>query len=255
MCKEQNDRIGFVGEHMKFAEKLQQKSLNILGTRTPLIAFLGDSVTQGCFECYMRDGQIDTVFQSGDSYPEKVKRILSMLYPRSSVSIINFGVSGSTAVEGAKRLERDVLSCSPDLLIVCFGLNDSNEEYEGIEKYKIALKEIFSKAKKAGIETIFMTPNMFNTYVSYSLKEEMLIALGKIFEKRQNEGLLDLYMDAAREACKEEDVAICDCYAIWKDMYNKGVDTTELLANGLNHPTREMHELFAWQLVHTILNH
>ena len=151
-------------------------------------------------------------------------------------------------------MEKDVLSCSPDLLIVCFGLNDSNEELPGVVKYKDALRTIFGKAKGAGIETIFMTPNMFNTYISHTLKEPMMLELADIFAKRQENGVFDAYMDAAREVCKEEKITICDCYAIWKQMYEKGVDTTGLLANGLNHPTREMHELFAWQLVYTILN-
>jgi len=239
---------------MQFVEKLKQKTLDNLGTRTPIIAFLGDSVTQGCFECYIQDGVLDTVFDGGEAYSEKVKHILNMLYPKASASVVNFGVSGSTAPQGAERMEKDVLSCSPDLLIVCFGLNDSNEELPGVVKYKDALRTIFKKAKGAGIETIFMTPNMFNTYINHTLKEPMMLELADIFAKRQENGVFDAYMDAAREVCKEEKITICDCYAIWKQMYEKGVDTTGLLANGLNHPTREMHEFFAWQLVYTILN-
>ncbi len=238
---------------MRFADKLQQKTVDNLGTRTPVIAFLGDSVTQGCFECYMQGDVLDTVFEGGQAYSEKVKHILGMLYPKAPISVVNLGVSGSTAPQGANRMEQDVLSCSPDLLVVCFGLNDSNEEFAGIEKYKSALIEIFKKAKAAGVETIFMTPNMFNTYTSHILKEPLLLELADIFAKRQKNGVFDAYMNAAREACEEQHVTICDCYAIWKQMYEKGADTTALLANGLNHPTREMHELFACQLVHTIL--
>lgn len=239
---------------MKFAEKLKQKTVDNLGIRTPVIAFLGDSVTQGCFECYMRGDVLDTVFEGGNAYSEKVKRILSMLYPKAPVSVVNLGVSGSTAPQGAERMEKDVLSCSPDLLVVCFGLNDSSEELAGVAKYKNALKEIFAKANAAGIETIFMTPNMFNTYTSHILKDKLMIELADVFAKRQTNGVFDTYMDAAREACEEEQIRICDCYAIWKQMYEKGADITAILSNGLNHPTREMHELFAWQLIHTILN-
>ena len=63
------------------------------------------------------------------------------------------------------------------------------------------------------------------------------------------------YKEKEREGKeKEENIILCDCYAIWKRMYESGVDTTNLLSNGLNHPIREMHGLFAWQLVQTILN-
>lgn len=239
---------------MRFVEVLKRKSEDNPGTRTPIIAFLGDSVTQGCFETYQRDGKMKVVFDSREAYAEKVKGILALLYPQAPVSVMNAGVNGSSAIQGYVRLKRDVLAFQPDLLVVCFGLNDSNAEAEGIDTYRNALRDIFTTAKEAGIETIFMTPNMMNTDSSRVCKGEILEPLAEIFAKRQKEGLFDAYIEAAREVCREENITLCDCYAIWKRMYECGVDTTSLLANGLNHPIREMHELFAWQLVQTILN-
>lgn len=239
---------------MRFVEVLKKKSEDNPGTRTPIIAFLGDSVTQGCFETYQRDGKMKVVFDSREAYAEKVKSILALLYPQAPVSVMNAGVNGSSATQGYARLKRDVLAFQPDLLVVCFGLNDSNAEAEGIDTYRNALRDIFTTAKEAGIETIFMTPNMMNTDSSRVCKGEILEPLAETFAKRQKEGLFDAYMEAAREVCREENITLCDCYAIWKQMYECGVDTTSLLANGLNHPIREMHELFAWQLVQTILN-
>ena len=193
------------------------------------------------------------VFDSCAGYSEKVKQILGFLYPKSPVSIVNAGVNGSTAVQGYERLKRDVLCVKPNLLVVCFGLNDSNADVDGISEYKDALKRIFRESKEAGIETIFMTPNMLNTDSSCVSKGELLESLAEIFATRQKNGIFDAYMDAARDVCKEDDVIICDCYAIWKQLYESGVDTTSLLSNGLNHPVREMHYLFAWQLVNTII--
>ena len=37
---------------MKFIEKLAKKQNNLYGAASATIAFLGDSVTQGCFEIY-----------------------------------------------------------------------------------------------------------------------------------------------------------------------------------------------------------
>lgn len=42
----------------------------------------------------------------------------------SGVSVVNAGVSGDTAALGLARLERDVLSLHPDIVLVSFGLND-----------------------------------------------------------------------------------------------------------------------------------
>ena len=46
----------------------------------------------------------------------------------------------------------------------------------------------------------------------------------------------------------KEDVA-----ALVKLMEANGVDTTELMSNFINHPTREMHNLFAFSLVETMM--
>lgn len=238
---------------MKFVERLKKKTENNPDNRTPVIAFLGDSVTQGCFEIYQDKGRLCTVFDSREAYAEKVKEILAMFYPEAPVSVVNFGINGGSAPEGAARFKRDVLSCNPDLLVVCFGLNDSNAEKEGIPVYEKALTEIFSQAKEAGIETIFMTPNMFNTYTHTQLVEEVYHKYAEMFAARQNGGTFDEYMDTAKVVCEKMDIPVCDCYKIWKQMHEAGVDTTVLLANGLNHPIRKMHYLFAWELVTTIL--
>ena len=60
-------------------------------------------------------------------------------------------------------------------------------------------------------------------------------------------------MDAAREVAKKYNVPVCDCYAKWKTMHAAGVNVTELLANKINHPTREMNWLFAVSLMETML--
>lgn len=239
---------------MQFTELLKKKTADNPGIRTPIIAFLGDSVTQGVFETYEKNRKMQVVFDSTSAYPEKVKELLAMLYPQAPVSVMNSGVNGSSATAGYERLVRDILLFQPDLLVVCFGLNDSNAEMDGIDTYKTALKNIFCAAKDAGIETIFMTPNMMNTHSGKVSFGEILEPLADVFAKRQLEGVFDAYMDAAREVCNEENIILCDCYAVWKRMYGCGVDTTNLLSNGLNHPIRKMHELFAWQLVHTIMN-
>lgn len=59
---------------MKFVERLKQKTENNPDNRSPVIAFLGDSVTQGCFEIYQDNGRLRTVFDSREAYAEKSKK-------------------------------------------------------------------------------------------------------------------------------------------------------------------------------------
>lgn len=49
---------------------------------------------------------------------------MNILYPEVPVNIVNAGISGDCAEGGLKRLERDVLSYNPDLIVVCYGLNE-----------------------------------------------------------------------------------------------------------------------------------
>lgn len=218
------------------------------------IAFLGDSVTQGCFEVFMdHNDMIDTVYEKEHAYHTYLNRLLSILYPRVPVNIINAGISGDNAPGADGRLERDVLSRNPDLVVVCFGLNDVVLGKEGIPRYTDALRSIFTRLKEAGTEIIFMTPNMMNTYVSAHITDQRIRDIAAETCDIQNGGMFDEYMDAAKKVCEECGVRVCDCYAKWKKLYEGGVDVTELLANNINHPSRNMNWLFAVSLLETIM--
>lgn len=218
------------------------------------IAFLGDSVTQGCFEVYEKSkGEIETIFDKNHAYHNYVAKIFSILFPSVPVNIINAGISGGSAPHGLERIERDVLRYHPDLTVVCFGLNDCNEGIDCVDKYVNALRGIFGKLKEAGSEIIFMTPNMMNTGISCHITDRLFQEIAEDSMKKQTGGVLECYLENARTVCMECGVTVCDCYEKWKTLYRNGVDITELLANRINHPTREMNWLFAVSLVETMM--
>lgn len=178
--------------------------------------------------------------------------IFCMLYPSVTLNIINAGISGDRACSGAERVERDVLSHKPDLTVVCYGLNDCAHEKTSLEEYITSLGNIFDKLKDSRCDIIFMTPNMMNTKISPHLTDKDYIDIAERKAKLQNDGILDLFVDEAKKLCNERKIPVCDCYSLWKKLYHGGVDTTELLANKINHPTREMNKLFAYELVKTM---
>ena len=220
-----------------------------MNNRGVTIAFLGDSVTQGCFEFCKKNKDVYTVFDKNSAYHNYIAKIFSILFPTVPVNIINAGISGGTCKHGLERIERDVLQHNPDLTVVCFGLNDVKEGIAGLKEYTSALEKIFCKLKQAGSEIIFMTPNMMNTNISPYLEKKEYISIAKVCKKIQCEGVMDAYMEAAKDICYKNNVVVCDCYSKWKVMKEIGIDTTELLANKINHPTREMNWLFAIMLV------
>lgn len=238
---------------MKIIEKMSAKARDNFNAEGVTIAFLGDSVTQGCFELYKKqDGGIDTIFDKMGSYEMGVFDIFSTLFPTVPVNIINAGISGDSAPRGLARVGRDVLRHEPDLVVVCYGLNDCGNSEDSIPKYVTALKGIFEQIIESGSELIFMTPNMMNTKISHFLTEPSFIEIAKTTAQKQNDGVFDAHIDAARKLCVEMNVTVCDCYALWKTLYESGVDTTELLSNQINHPTRKMNKMFSYELVKTM---
>lgn len=56
---------------------------------------------------------------------------------------------------GVKRLERDVLDYKPDLVIVCYGLNDASRGDALLDTYEKSLAEIFERVTQTGAEVNF----------------------------------------------------------------------------------------------------
>ncbi|HIV03451.1 MAG TPA: GDSL family lipase [Candidatus Aphodoplasma excrementigallinarum] len=206
------------------------------------LAFFGDSVTHGYFESF--NGMHGTTDYDA-VYHTVLKYDLAKRYPDAEIHVINAGVGGDSAQKGLVRLGQDVIDQHPDFAVVCFGLNDINGT---MEDYTGALGEIFGRLLRADVETVFLTPNMLNTYVDDSLTGGLRDYAYKTAEY-QTGGRMDAFMDAAMRTAAAHGVAVCDCYRIWKQYNARGVDTTALLANRINHPARDMHKLFAEELL------
>lgn len=220
---------------MRICEKIlmDRKGLEENGPIT-IVAF-GDSVTHGS----LSNGEIDyeTV------YWNRLKKKINEKRNYVPVNIINAGIGGVTAGTSIERMDKQVLAHNPDLIIVCFGLNDVNGT---LDWYLESLETIFKKCIENGAETIFMTPNMMNTYVADDTNPE-LIEYATRTADYQNSGKMDKFIFEAIKVARSMGIKVCDCYSKWKEMSEKQ-DITKLLVNRINHPTREMHELFAQSL-------
>ena len=239
---------------MKIAERLNAKQdMNSCAPVT--IAFLGDSVTQGCFECFIGDsGGIETVHDYGSAFSTHIREYLNLLYPNVQINIINSGLSGGAAPGGLRRLERDVLQYHPDLVVVSFGLNDCCNDNIPLPVYAEALQGIFSRLQQENIEAIFLTQNFMNTKISSRIPEKSLREGSALNMQRQVEGILKQYMEQGAAVAKEYGARVCDLYSVWEKLAGCGVDTTNLLANRINHPIRQMHHYMAIKLIETMLN-
>ena len=224
---------------MKIREKILMERAGLEKNGPINIVAFGDSVTHGALSY----GEINFETVYWNLLRKKICEVRNYV----PVNVINAGIGGVDANSSVDRIENQVLCHNPDLVIVCFGLNDVNGS---LDVYLSALEKIFTAFKNFGCDTIFMTPNMLNTYVAEETHPVHKDYAAKTAEM-QNSGRMDKFMSAACELAKSMDIAVCDCYSKWKDL-SKTEDTTKLLANYINHPKKEMHELFAQSLFEMI---
>ncbi len=238
---------------MKIAEKLNKKNKDIYGEKPLNLVFLGDSVTQGCFECYYdNDGMLCTRFDRSAAYSTKLGEMLAQLYPCAQVNIVNSGLSGDGTDGGLKRFDRDVATYSPDLVVLGFALNDCMGGREKLNNYTDNIAKLIAKSKALGAEVIVLTPNMLNTEVSCHLSDDRLKKIAADFMTKQ--GVLDEYVGALKVTAEKCGAKVCDVHKFWKQMNENGVDVTELLANKLNHPVPQLHYYTAIKLLEIMLD-
>lgn len=217
---------------MKITEKINMDYEGLKQNGPINIVAFGDSVTHGALAI----GELDYETVYWNLLRKKILAVRNYV----PVNVINAGIGGITASASVERIDSQVLCHKPDLVIVCFGLNDVNGN---LEDYLNALATIFERCTQGGAQVIFMTPNMLNTYVADDTAPQHK-GYAQQTAHYQVSGKMDMFMSGAVELANKMGITVCDCYAKWKELA-KTEDTTLLLANRINHPTRQMHQLFA----------
>ena len=225
---------------MKVSEKIMLDREGLQEHGAINIVVLGDSVTHGAVNGY---------YDYENVYWNVLKKKLHHFREYMPINIINAAIDGTTAKASLPRLEKQVFVHHPDLIIICFGLNDVNGT---LPDYLDSLKEIFEQCKNAGCDAIFMTPNMLNTYVADDAPAQHR-EYAFVTAEMQNSGKMDNYIYSAVKLAEEMGIPVCDCYSKWKKLAETE-DTTMLLANRINHPAPEMHRLFADSLYEMIIS-
>lgn len=89
------------------------------------------------------------------TYPARLQALLRAALPDREISVINAGRSGETTVEMLARLDQDVLSRSPDLVIWQAG---ANEVLKGAAPTEFAaeMQKGLARLREAGIPVVLM---------------------------------------------------------------------------------------------------
>lgn len=170
------------------------------------------------------------IIDSRESYLEKFRMKLIDRHEETSVSAINSGIAGDNLIMMEKRMQRDVLHYDPDLILINGSLNWS-EEMGTTAFYKDLLTGVVNRAKQeSSADIILLTPN------------------GMVGDEKAC-ALLDERVRAIREVAGETGVCLADTYAVWEEARAQGCPWSGLLSNGINHPGREGHEVYAITLM------
>jgi lysophospholipase L1-like esterase len=231
---------------VRFHQRIKQKTADRSAAPVLCIA-LGDSVTQGVAAVNQ--------FLHAEVYHRQFNRMLEKRFPLCIFSTLNAGVDGQAAVNGLERLERDVIRHGPDLVLLAFALNDAVGGGLGkLDEYAATIRQIIQQVRhRTEADVILMTPNMMITRPNAAVAEQHRGLISRFIDV-QNEGVLGEYARRLVQIGREEKTPVADVYAAWEAMADRGVDTTAMLSNGLNHPTAEGHRLAADILMRLVEN-
>ena len=124
------------------------------------------------------------------------------------VPIINMGVGGDSTRHGMARFETDVLSKNPDLVIICFGMNDqagvlaSGTPNVPLETYRQNLTYFVEQLQAIGSDVVFMTPNPVLQAPGYYTPGD--------YGLDYNYGFLGEFCNAMREVAIEYECTLVD---------------------------------------------
>jgi lysophospholipase L1-like esterase len=156
--------------------------------------------------------------------------------------IINAGVGGDKVTDLLKRLDDDILSKKPTIVVIYIGINDVWHYTLGIggtpkNEYRTNLKEIIGRIQAAQAKVILCTPSV----------------IGEYFEKTDSiNTMLDEYCGISREVAAGQNVELCDLRSIFvqylsshnPNKYIRGILTTDMV-----HLNKEGNALVAHNLL------
>lgn len=114
------------------------------------IVFLGDSITQ--------QGAGPT------GYVTLFREALEKARPDSGIKVIGAGISGHKVPNLESRLDKDVLSHKPNVVVIYIGINDvwhsKNGQGTPVEKFDAGLRSLIKRCTDVGASVILATPSV-----------------------------------------------------------------------------------------------
>ena len=116
----------------------------------------GEKVVIGAFGGSITEGMSASV--PGRRYSSQVLLWLRETYPNGDFELVNAGIGSTGSIIGGGRMEEDLLSKNPDLIIVEFACNDGVTALE-VESYEGVVRRALEAPNQPAVMLLFMTRN------------------------------------------------------------------------------------------------
>ncbi|MCE5258395.1 MAG: SGNH/GDSL hydrolase family protein [Chloroflexi bacterium] len=161
-------------------------------------------------------------------YQERWVTELGKLYPKAELLSENGATGGDASFQGIERLEEKVLTRSPDLVLIAFGMNDLRTPRAVFIKNLIEMiSQIRSRTPAEVMLISTFPPNPDWIYAS---------------------GNSDEIAEATEAAAHEAHCAYADVHSVWTRVLLRK-DLPSLLGNNINHPNNFGHWLYLQALL------
>ena len=164
-----------------------------------------------------------------ESYPHLLHKALKERYPDAVINVIVTAIGGEHSVDGAKRFERDVIGCQPDVILIDYALNDRSV---GLADAATAWSSMIELAKAEDIEVLLLTPTPDIHHVPEDRSED-----------------LNRHADQIRFLAALYNVGLVDSLAAFDTELKTGTRVSDLLSNGYNHPNQKGHAIVVQQIL------
>lgn len=159
-------------------------------------------------------------------YPRLYAQHLRSLFPKAEIEVENGATGGDSTQQGLQRLEEKVLTRSPDLVLVGFGMNDNNVGGVTVPEFRESLLNIVRQIQDStGADVILHSA--FPPNPNWKFGSDDMPQIAKMTE----------------EVAAETGCAFADVYGIWTAVLERKRPES-LLGNNINHPNDFGHWLY-----------
>ena len=185
MMNKQMNRIGYIIIFVLLLSGCSAEK-NLVNTARRIV-FFGDSITE---QGVKPNGYVTII---RNSFSERAP----------SFEIVGAGVSGNKITDLLARVDKDVLSKRPSIVVIYIGINDVwHFEFaaRGLtgttkEHFEAGLKELITKIRSAGAQVVLCTPSVIGEKNDGTNKED---------------AMLDAYSAVSRNVASETGASLCD---------------------------------------------